>query len=118
MNPELIEEVAAIIGDPVKTEAVVALLRKENERSTEARRQRQADGIRAARERGVRFGRPYLKIPKNFPALYEKYLNKEITVTAASQELHISRASFHRVANRYLESIGELPEQKKAPSAE
>lgn len=121
MSPETIEKIAAIIDDPAKTAAVLEILQAADDRQRVQRKQCQADGIRAAKERGVQFGRPCLKIPKNFPAIYEQYKNKTITITAASQAMKISRASFHRVVDRYLESIGETPEPKKtkkAPSAE
>lgn len=40
-------------------------------------KQRQAEGIAAAHERGVRFGRPKKPLPKNFGELYERYKNHE-----------------------------------------
>ncbi len=42
----------------------------ENERSNI--RQRQAEGIAAARAKGVRFGRPPAPLPENFDAMYQK----------------------------------------------
>lgn len=117
MNPEMIEKISAIIDDPEKTEAVLQILEDAYQRKRTERKQCQADGIRAAKERGVQFGRPCLKVPKNFPAIYEQYRNKTMTITAASQALKISRASFHRVVDRYLESIGEQPEPKTTKKA-
>ena len=49
----------------------------ENER--ENIRQRQKEGIEAAKERGVRFGRPENPLPDNFGQISRKWISKEIT---------------------------------------
>ena len=49
----------------------------QNERET--MKIRQAEGIKAAIARGVKFGRPRLEIPNNFNEISLKYLNHEIT---------------------------------------
>ena len=43
----------------------------QNERETI--RQRQAEGIAAAKMRGVRFGKPRSTLPQNFPELYQRW---------------------------------------------
>ena len=48
-------------------------------------RQRQAEGIAAAKARGVRFGRPPRPLPENFPSAYQRWKAKEITATAAAR---------------------------------
>ena len=40
---------------------------------------RQAEGIRAAKARGVKFGRPRITLPSNFKIIAKQFLNKEIT---------------------------------------
>ena len=55
----------------------------ENERSNI--RQRQAEGIAAAKARGVRFGRPPAPLPENFHHLYQQWKNGKITGTAAAK---------------------------------
>ena len=40
-------------------------------------KQRQAEGIAAAKEKGIPFGRPRKPLPKNFEELYERYKNHE-----------------------------------------
>ncbi|MDD5952474.1 MAG: hypothetical protein PUC32_02290 [Oscillospiraceae bacterium] len=105
MNEEVVQRIAEIIGDPQKTEAVLEVLQQADERTRSQRKQTQAEGIQAARARGVQFGRPKLKIPKNFPEIYAQYQNKTLTIAAASRTLKISRASFHRLVERYEESL-------------
>ena len=56
----------------------------ENERTNI--RQRQAEGIAAARKRGVRFGRPRLPLPENYPDAYQRWKAGQITGTAASRQ--------------------------------
>ena len=50
----------------------------ENERTNI--RQRQAEGIAAAKARGVRFGRPPVSLPENFHEVYRRWRDKEISV--------------------------------------
>lgn len=40
-------------------------------------KQRQAEGIAAAKQKGVKFGRPRKQLPSNFEDLYSRYLNNE-----------------------------------------
>ena len=40
-------------------------------------KQRQAEGIAAAKQKGVKFGRPRKQLPSNFEDLYCRYLNNE-----------------------------------------
>lgn len=71
----------------------------ENERT--AIRERQAEGIKAAQKRGVRFGRPQKKLPDDFGAVYDKWMNKEITPQEAWQSIGLSPDQFYRTARRY-----------------
>ena len=50
----------------------------ENERNNI--RTRQAEGIAAARKRGVRFGKPAVPMPENFPELYQSWKRGVISV--------------------------------------
>lgn len=59
-------------------------------------RKRQAEGIVAAKARGVQFGRPRIKLPENFIVIAIKWENKEITLGIALQKLHMSKATFYR----------------------
>ena len=66
----------------------------QNERET--MRVRQAEGIRTAKARGVKFGRPRITVPNNFEIVARQYLNKEITNKKACEILGMTRGSFFR----------------------
>lgn len=59
-------------------------------------RQRQAEGIAAAKARGMKFGRPEKKLPQNFSYMVQKWQNKELSAYEVSAELGISTATFYR----------------------
>lgn len=61
-------------------------------------RQRQAEGIRIAKEKGVHMGRPRYKLPSNFTDIVRKYYNKEITNYNAAKLLNMSRGTFLKYA--------------------
>ena len=57
-------------------------------------RQRQAEGIAAAKARGVKFGRRRIELPESFLELAELWRNGAVTASAASEALGISRRTF------------------------
>ncbi|MBQ3261540.1 MAG: recombinase family protein [Oscillospiraceae bacterium] len=59
-------------------------------------RQRQAEGIAAAKARGVRFGRPSLPVAEGFAEVYELWKAQEISVRAAAKRLGVSHQTFER----------------------
>lgn len=71
----------------------------ENERTNI--RQRQAEGIAAAKAKGVRFGRPPSPLPENFHQVYQRWKSGEITGTAAAQECGMPLSSFRYRAEIY-----------------
>jgi DNA invertase Pin-like site-specific DNA recombinase len=75
----------------------------ENERSNI--KQRQAEGIAAARLRGVKFGRPPKPLPPNFYSVYQQWRKGDLTVSSASEACNMSRTTFHRRAKQYEKSF-------------
>ena len=71
----------------------------ENERANI--RQRQAEGIAAAKLRGVRFGRPPKQLPANFHEVYRQWKNGEITGSAAASACNMPMSTFRYRANTY-----------------
>ena len=60
-------------------------------------KQRQAEGIRIAKEKGVKFGRPKAILPPNTNDILDKYINKELTNLEAAKLIGISRGTFFRL---------------------
>lgn len=71
----------------------------ENERTNI--RQRQAEGIAAAKARGVRFGRPQIIMPEYFGKTVRSWERKEITVEEAVRRCGISESTFYRRLREY-----------------
>ena len=65
----------------------------ENERSNI--RQRQAEGIAAAKARGVRFGRPQIPMPDNFYEVYRRWKEKELSLQEAARLCGMSKTTFY-----------------------
>ena len=59
-------------------------------------RQRQAEGIAAAKKNGVRFGRRPLERPAGYEGTYTAWESGELTVRAAARRLNISHQTFLR----------------------
>lgn len=59
--------------------------------------QRQKEGIALALAKGKKFGRPALKVPKNFNAIVARWQKKEITGVEACKLLNLTKPSFYRL---------------------
>lgn len=64
-------------------------------------RQRQAEGIAAAKARGVHFGRTPNPLPENFYEVYQRWKMKKITVTEAASECEMPVSTFFGKAKKY-----------------
>ena len=56
--------------------------------------QRQAEGIRTAKEKGIHLGRPPQPLPENFSSVYRRWKLGEITGAAAARECAMPLATF------------------------
>lgn len=65
----------------------------ENERANI--KQRQAEGIAAAKARGVRFGRPHRPLPDNFDEICRDWKNKKITLRQAAAACQMPVGTFY-----------------------
>ena len=79
----------------------------ENERTNI--RQRQAEGIAAAKARGVRFGRPPLPLPENFHDLHTAWRGKKLTLKQAAAACGMSTGTFYSKVTK-LEMTHNPPE--------
>ena len=59
-------------------------------------RQRQKEGIAAAKARGMQFGRPKIRIPKEFEQIRKQWQNGEFASREAAKRLHVSQDTFLR----------------------
>ena len=66
----------------------------ENERTNI--KQRQAEGIRIAKEQGVKFGRPNKKLPSNFKEVARQYLDKKISFEMALEKTKMTKSTFYK----------------------
>ena len=74
----------------------------ENERANI--RKRQAEGIAAAKVRGVQFGRPKIVLPDDFVDIVYAWKRREFMLDDILQRYHISRTTFYRRAKEYMET--------------
>ena len=71
----------------------------ENERTNI--KQRQAEGIAAAKAKGIRFGRPPKPLPENFHQLYQQWKTGKITGMAAAKACGMPMSTFRYRAEIY-----------------
>ncbi|MCM1427051.1 MAG: recombinase family protein [Eubacterium sp.] len=74
----------------------------ENERTNI--RQRQAEGIAAAKAKGIRFGRPPKPLPENFHQVYQQWKNGKITGLSAAKACRMPMSTFRYRADVYEKS--------------
>ena len=79
----------------------------ENERYNIKNRQR--EGIEAAKARGVRFGRPKIPLPENFNEIYAEYRAGEITSEMAAERCGFSRTTFFARVREMKDQIEDSP---------
>ncbi len=58
--------------------------------------QRQAEGIAAAKRRGVKFGREKIPLPDSFESAKNKYISGELTVRQAAELCGMNYSTFYR----------------------
>src|SRR5690554_6418201 len=69
----------------------------ENERDNI--KQRQAEGIRIAKEKGVHMGRPKYVLPDNFTEIVKLYKSKQISLPKVTSILKISKSTFYKYSS-------------------
>ena len=84
------------VTDRLISDIVLQLLSYVAEKERDFIRQRQAEGIAAAQERGVRFGRPPKKRPRSYAATKRAYLSGTITKKEAAGRLRVSPTTFEK----------------------
>ena len=64
-------------------------------------KKRQAEGIAAAKAKGVRFGRPEIPVPDNFGRIVRQWEKQQISFSAALEQCGMSEATFYRRLREY-----------------
>lgn len=82
------------VTDMFLADMILQLLSYVSQVERENTKQRQAEGIAAARARGVRFGRPRIEQPKRYPELRDAYWDGEITRREAADQLGVCVRTF------------------------
>ena len=62
---------------------------------------RQEQGIKAAQERNVKFGRPAAQFPDGWEQTYKAWKDGQITATAAMDSLNLKRTTFYKLLKQY-----------------
>ncbi|MCC8358160.1 MAG: hypothetical protein LJU34_10130 [Oscillospiraceae bacterium] len=103
-NRESMDESAAlVIGEAI--DAITALQNRVTELEDELtavedrkkwRKERQHEGIVAAQDRGVTFGRPRLPLPDNFEDVKNLWMTRQISSRTGAKMLGISQDTFLR----------------------
>ena len=76
------------------SDIVLALLSYVAENERVNIRQRQAEGIAAAKARGVKFGRPQVPLPENFDEVCKQWREKKLTLKQAAKACGLAECSF------------------------
>ncbi len=71
----------------------------ENERTNI--RQRQAEGIAAAKAKGVKFGRPPMPLPENFYEVHKAWRSKKMTLKQAAEACNMPVGTFYGKARKF-----------------
>lgn len=64
-------------------------------------RKRQAEGIAAAKAKGVKFGRPEKKVPDNFGKVVKAWEQKKLPFSEVLDQCNMSEATFYRRLREY-----------------
>ena len=80
---------------------MLALLSYVSENERVNIKQRQAEGIAAAKERGVKFGRPPKPLPDNFYGVYQQWKAKRLTLKQAAEACGMAETTFFDKAKKF-----------------
>ncbi len=83
----------------------------ENERDNI--RQRQAEGIAAAKARGVQFGKPMIPMPENFPELYKEWEEERISIVELAKLCNMGRSTMYKRIGEYRHRICRKGENER-----
>lgn len=80
--------------DSFVSEVMLELLTYLTRKERSIRQERQAEGIAAAKDRGVRFGKPALERPQGYETLRDMWVAGGLSSRAAARQLNVSHQTF------------------------
>ena len=89
-----------LIGEVI-SDIVLQLLSFVAEQERAFIKQRQAEGLRIAKEKGKHLGRPRIKYPENWEKVYTTWQSRAITARTAMSELNLKPTSFYKLVKNY-----------------
>lgn len=92
------------------SDLILALLSYIAETEFQTIHQRQAEGIAAAKARGVKFGRPPQPLPDNFDYIYQQWTNKKISTMDAAENCGMPISTFRYKAKNF--EVSAVPIKK------
>ena len=95
-----------LIGEVI-SDIVLQLLSYVAEQERTFIKQRQAEGIKIAKEKGKRFGKPPIQYPDNWEDVYNIWKAGTITARKAMKQMNLKPTSFYKLAKNYeIKAIG------------
>ena len=89
-----------LIGEVI-SDIVLQLLGYVAEQERAFIKQRQAEGIKLAKEKGKRLGKPPIQYPDNWQDIYQIWKSGAITAREAMKRLNLTPTSFYKLAKNY-----------------
>ena len=83
------------------SDLVLQLLSYVSETERNNIKQRQAEGIAAAKKRGVRFGRPPKEAPQDFGEIIHRWEKKELTIKDITERYEICPSTFYKLKREW-----------------
>ena len=89
-----------LIGEVI-SDIVLQLLSYVAEQERAFIKQRQAEGIKLAKEKGKRLGKPPIEFPANWHEVYQIWKDGTITAREAMKRMNLKPTSFYKLAKNY-----------------
>lgn len=89
-----------LIGEVI-SDIVLQLLSYVAEQERAFIKQRQAEGIKLAKEKGKRLGKPPIEYPENWDNVYKVWKSGAITARETMKQLNLKPTSFYKLAKKY-----------------
>ena len=94
LNTENKDDLTANLINDVVLELLSYVAKSERKNT----KQRQAEGIKAAKDKGVKFGRPSVELPDNWNAVIREWKASKITAKQAMDLTGVKRTTFYKMS--------------------